>query len=325
MTEAKQADNSDVHSNLQREVDAGLDSHYERVVADRSPAGTFWHYTSADGARNIICDKKIWFTDIRYLNDPGEMQRGIEILQGLAKIALAKAKDRVVEVFLGSFAHEFERVTYEPHAFHIASFSESLDDLPQWVAYGAQATGCAIEFSKSAFDKPTPVHIGKIGAAVFKVSYDEAQLRQDLDYLLQMATKWLGTAVQMGRGPSLQRFFIDLSSAVSIQALMLIVAHKSERYRQEKEVRALIMRRRLPETAVHVRFRTVGGLRVTPYVEYEFGDDTDAHGISQIMLGPMSHSLNDIGFEDVIEVSGIPKLLPTGANRVVRSRIAYRG
>ena len=87
-----------------------------------------YHYTTIEGLKGIISDRKLWLTDIRYLNDKAELGHGYKLINeyqervGGSKLSI---KDDV--------------------CIYVASFSLDNNSLSQWRAY-AKSGGVAIGF-----------------------------------------------------------------------------------------------------------------------------------------------------------------------------------
>ncbi len=325
------------------ESDAGVSRHsalpkdLDRVLQDASKkletlfatydqfsqeTNQLWHYTSIDGAHGILSNATLRFTDILHLNDPGETVRGIKIYEEICKRNLSKFSDRPVQALLKPMAESFARAAHEPHRFYVASFSKAEDDLPQWIAYGANATGCAIELSPKAFQSPAITHANGSAPMIFAMSYDESDLREQLEKLVQIAVQSVLKPKGQFANDEIHAFLTDLASQVSLNALLLILGHKSDRYEHEREIRALIIRRRNDETAKHVKTRVSTGPRVVPYLDYDLNL---FEGLGLIKLGYRAHELNELGFEELLDSSGLKLRLVDGTTRIVRSKVEYRG
>lgn len=104
-----------------------------------------YHYTTAKGLIGIVTGKKLWATNIFYLNDQTEFRFGMELgkqrLQALAEKAEGDEKDRYnsMATLVSQWMKSKDSYLY------VCSFSEAADDLSQWRAY-CPAGGYAIGF-----------------------------------------------------------------------------------------------------------------------------------------------------------------------------------
>lgn len=110
-----------------------------------------YHYTDAGGLKGILTNQQVWFTHWQHLNDPTEMQFGMDV----AKAVLAEVGTRLgpkIKIFCDMvddlFSSENMRSTFE---LYVASFSRARDDLNQWRVYAAKGQGFALSLASSLF------------------------------------------------------------------------------------------------------------------------------------------------------------------------------
>jgi hypothetical protein len=91
-----------------------------------------YHYTNPDGLIGILREKKIWATNIRFLNDTNEV---IEATNTAKKILVSKkesitksSEKNLLQMMLSNLE---DLASY----FYVCSFSEDDDSLSQWRAY----------------------------------------------------------------------------------------------------------------------------------------------------------------------------------------------
>lgn len=86
-------------------ADKILENHFKGHIKS---APRLYHYTSVESARNIIENGTLRFSNIRYLNDPSELQCGLEILdKALPEIPVQTSENKILFC-----AHEFLRFIF---------------------------------------------------------------------------------------------------------------------------------------------------------------------------------------------------------------------
>lgn len=105
------------------------------------------HYTDLSAATSILLNRKIWLTEIRYLNDTEEFFEGANKILERLKITNIEKNDARIKKIIDIFS-EFSNGEFGDKLIFTCSFSKSLDTLSQWRAYGLYA----IEFYDSALD-----------------------------------------------------------------------------------------------------------------------------------------------------------------------------
>ncbi|WP_064616963.1 DUF2971 domain-containing protein [Pseudomonas sp. GR 6-02] len=226
---------------------------------------SLFHYTDAAAVLSIIRNKKIWLTDIRFMNDSDEALDGARYIekeiQGLIKSgdvvtdqALFHLQDFTIETVNEWLA--------EQHAF-IGSFSTIEDHLVQWRSYG----NYAVEFHETLKEDLAPVLVciynietklqlaKNLVADAREAITEELMKYDDVDgYKIAKALWSLGDAVNLFKHPS----FIE-----------------------ENEMR--ICRLESAHSKL-IKYRVRGGI-VVPYLEVGF----ESHHVKAVHIGPMKN------------------------------------
>ena len=135
----------------QTAIDEGEKRWSSAKARRRSPVDTIYHYTNAKNALDILRSGNLWFTERSHVNDPSEIQFGLEVAIEVAKELENKLR---LELPVVSDWLEFvQSKTYEPHAYYVASFSTDGDSLPRWQAYADDGRGLTLGFSVTDFIK----------------------------------------------------------------------------------------------------------------------------------------------------------------------------
>lgn len=110
------------------------------------------HYTDALGLMGIIQHQALWATDARFLNDSMEIHAGLQLVESRCSEMMQRVRtstDRAIRATERLYAAlpEFLYANIEARNIYIVSFSESRDNLRQWMAYCPKNAGYAIEFN----------------------------------------------------------------------------------------------------------------------------------------------------------------------------------
>ena len=126
------------------------DSAPEEDPAERE---ILYHYTDAGGFAGIVQNRKLWATDIRFLNDPLELKYAWEALLTALEAAktdkpeYSEAYDAALQAI--SMTNAIDPEAIEDRLFS-TSFSADGDDFGQWRAYADDAKGMALGFDKES-------------------------------------------------------------------------------------------------------------------------------------------------------------------------------
>jgi Protein of unknown function (DUF2971) len=115
-----------------------------------------YHYTDARGLEGIITAQQIWFTHYQHLNDPTEIEFGMDVAKAtLAEFGARMPKVKIFcDIVTDLFSADNLNSAFE---FYITSFCRNRDDLHQWRNYAQDGQGFAIGLAPQLFaieDKP---------------------------------------------------------------------------------------------------------------------------------------------------------------------------
>jgi Protein of unknown function (DUF2971) len=120
-----------------------------------------WHYTSVTGFQGIVSSKKIFATDLRFLNDRTEFVHAKKTVQAVIDNAGEtdengfRTKDTLQDIvsnLFGSGLLSFERLQV-----FTASFSLAEDQLSQWRGYSRGSSGVSLGFDLRKLRPPSAV------------------------------------------------------------------------------------------------------------------------------------------------------------------------
>jgi hypothetical protein len=236
------------------------------------PPELVYHYTTASGLLGIISTRKLWMTDIEFMNDAAELAYArpiiLESLRTLADEVATTDEDTADDMqayLLRSAAGELEPSAQNYHVYAVC-FCEEGDLLSQWRAYGGEG-GYAIGFRTEWLLEASASHDSFHFA---KVVYGLDNARPHLDAMLnEMAQPVAGFPGSTGN--------VRLMEHV----LPTVPTIKHPTFAEEQEWRLLST----GGGVTGLRFRT-GSVGLVPYVEVGFPDNA----VAQVVVGPGQHS-----------------------------------
>lgn len=228
-----------------------------------------YHYTDVNAVKSILEKKRLWLTDVRFLNDAEEMSEGFKIIIKYLSYQVEKFPDRheqfysAVEYIKGSIMRR-EGYGLDRRPVFVSSFSQSGDLLSQWRAYG----GYALEFDTDAFSFP-----------LSECLYDEDQKYDEAASVSLDCALVIAQSMQENDGQLDEHGYEAFSKIIGLAATM-----KHDSFSEEREYRIVQGHDIDPdvEDGLDINFRPRGNLLV-PYVEIEI----HVESIKTIMVGPM--------------------------------------
>ena len=178
-----------------------------------------YHYTSGEGLLNILNSGHIWASDAAYMNDPGELRYGFDLLADLAKTASSDGK--LSKSILKNLLNEINQVVEEKTAngrVYFVSFCEDGDLLSQWRGYGASGGGYAIGVDPTCLYGPSK-HEKEPERVLTQVLYDRAKQ-------VKWLSSWLNEYISGNPTVDLLYLFSDI-----------LMALKHPSYAEEREWR----------------------------------------------------------------------------------------
>jgi hypothetical protein len=268
--------------------------------------------TTGTGLLGIISDRKMWATDVAYLNDSKEFQYTVDLAREHLKHLQSSVNTSSERELVTEWQGVLNAVTRVP--VYVASFSENADQLSQWRAYG-RGSGYAVGFTpqvlmKAGLQCPHPV-------AWLKCVYDVKEQLGYLSYATQLLLK------KYSRGPIpappddvsyRMGFTVDFFGHL----LVLAGCFKHSAFREESEWR-LIVRQRTREAVVKGRRFRDTGRTLAPFLEIPLELPEQGLRIDQVIVGPTPHM--------EIAVAAVKALLDQRGvthDGVEPSRIPYR-
>ena len=110
-----------------------------------------YHYTTQAGLLGIIRERKIWASNIHYLNDLNEFKHAIDLANTIAWHMAERNKEEWLYKFRDRLKERLEQIS-KIHIF-VFSLSENGDQLSQWRGYCPSGSGYSIGFSREALKR----------------------------------------------------------------------------------------------------------------------------------------------------------------------------
>lgn len=141
-----------------------------------SHPATLWHYTTAEGLKGILHERKIWLTNSSYLNDAEETELARK--QFRSELQSRSTRGRT-EDFRNELITQLQPREDVPGYFSptfLCCFSEDEDSLVQWRGYGRGEGGFAIGFSLPTLFDMKNLHFGKSATWILPCNYVESEI-----------------------------------------------------------------------------------------------------------------------------------------------------
>jgi hypothetical protein len=271
---------------------------------------TMYHYTNDAGLMGIIEKGEFWLTDASYLNDPTELEHGVN--PAFNRIQREAGDEfalflRPLRESLGSNLSQIAR-------FFICSFSKERDDLGQWRAYGDYGKGYSIGFDTEAIERA----FNATGGQSFFVEYSDKELREVQESIVNLALP----LVSLPRGrdmadAAIAGYMGTLARTLAGSVVTAALFFKHMAYSNENEIRLLLIQ--AANTVPDPRYRARGYRRI-PYEVFEWRR-LAANSLRSIVIGPAADAQRNKKFaQECITAAGIDPL----DIRFAKSRIPYR-
>lgn len=282
----------------------------------RKPIPEFlWHYTSYKAFQSIVESKKIFATDLRYLNDSQEFVHARELARKLAEEVVESSDSGVAvgEMFKNAVNLAFN--TGPLHADRlqvmVASFSQARDQLSQWRGYSGASSGVSISFDLSTFRPPLGTETAVVFApCVYELPQKRALLERALSHVARVVVEYTKDFQEaMQRDPQLLSKLKDPTelgpphveglalnarlklavAKVNLDLVRICPLLKDSSFSEEREWRLVLpisVDKHLPNPPL---FRPISDTLV-PYIAYPLCGPNEPTPVNDLILGPGSHA-----------------------------------
>jgi hypothetical protein len=226
-----------------------------------------YHYTTVQGLIGILSDRRIWFTDVRFMNDPSELGSRLNHALSHARDAQmrlihdGKGESEECHLYGEVAAEKQNALDYMSSAF-VFSMSGEPDSLTLWERYAARGGGYAIGLN---IDKLKASLSGANGLEIRAVTcqYTDDQLRAHaLESLQRMLEDYRTNRAEAAAGHRRMESLSILASHFWSRILSADFAWKHPAFAAEAEIRLQIT-----DTGTRERKFRANGAFAQPYVE----------------------------------------------------------
>lgn len=269
-----------------------------------------YHYTTQSGLLGILSAKKIWATQIHYLNDTKEFWHALEVAEaslsaGIGETEIPDHREKLISLRAG-----LETLVGADTC--VVSFSESRDSLGQWRGYGGNQPGFAIGFDFEKLKRIALVSGGALDPCMYG-SNDQ------MDLMGALIAQAVGGTLSDLRGfihpvKGSLVYIADGEFSEKLGDVAPLMKHAA--FEEEQEWR-IVCRPRLDMPIKH----RPGHSMLLPYVEINLLCSGVLECISEIVVGPCPNpKLAEKSLESLLnathDLAGIP--------RITSSRAPYR-
>lgn len=284
-----------------------------------------WHYTSFNGLYGIVETKKIWATDVRFLNDKQEFLHARTIAEKVVEEIEVEHKDGlpVKEILHNFISGTFDYGALSPEKLQVftASFSASEDQLSQWRGYSRGSGGVSIGFDLRGLRSPQLLKkLGGFARCVYSEENKLSLMRHLLrgyvseilslhsqstdegefaDLLARLRKAYPDWPEEKARGELLTTYDEWMESQVrrakaelTLPLLRLSALLKHSSFSEEDEWRLVVPVPTRATPAIGVRKFRPAAAAVVPYLEFPFSNENgDQVKIVDLVMGPESEPL----------------------------------
>ena len=224
-----------------------------------------YHYTSANALKNIIKEKRIWFSDIHYLNDKSELTYTFDMLYRILnqETKLNKKFKEHLKIYMDIhiYGKPLKVIKIPRQNIFVASFSQAPDELSLWNYYtkSDKKFGYNIGFKIDTFmkNKLQNFYCGKV---IYDTNEQEEQIKKALFDYQNIYIKYDNDDER----ESIVSTFIDF---IELTALFF----KHEAFASEREYRNVYIINE-NNNPFQIEYRIHNGIFI-PYIEIEFTID----------------------------------------------------
>lgn len=240
-------------------------------------AGKVWHYTGLGGLRGILQTSSFWASSYRTMNDPGEIEYGLDVLgEAWRSISAGYPQqtvryiDRLIDP--GSLSEAFDHV-------HLLSASREGDSLSQWRAYaGKDGVSLGLDASAPLWSDPRVLQVTSPNIwdmSWVKVLYRRpVQLARGRHFLLEILRR-----LEQDAFPGNPAAYMTSQMYTIAQ----VASFKHPAYADERELRSTVM---LGGARPPIRDTTSGATPYVPFIRLGQSGEVLPLPVTTVRFGP---------------------------------------
>lgn len=273
------------------------------------PTTPLYHYTSMESFKNIVETKRVFATNIYYMDDDAELSYGIDILKKKCEEIKRESSGKDTEI-VEQYIAWLEIMSQPARPFYVCCFTEEDDDLNQWRSYTPPRLGINIGFDAPPIVERMTAQMWKFESCIYGKKHQSNLIDAFLEQFVNANRKW-GTD-QPGNEGYTTNFERTGNFVFNFLARL-----KHPAYSEEKEWRLISP---MMQSMRNVKFR-VGRSMLVPYVDVEiYGSQDNKLDIQRIVIGPTPH--NELALKSIRSL--MHDQIRGSKNDVVSSQIPFR-
>lgn len=252
----------------------------DRLYAD-IPRERLYHYTTFSGLQGIVGSRRLWTSDVRYMNDSAELRHTADLIgtEVNRRIRAGHPRAKLLSQFIDWVSHRI----INGHMVFAASFRANGNLLSQWRAYGTPGKGVSLGFNPGHILRCARRQQFQVGRCIYEPAVQRQLVNQVIDAVEDLADHEPTEAHS-------DHLFATLES--DLLRLAALLKHPSFREEDEWRVVSPVMTEgattREPDSPV--RFRE-GKSMLVPYIEFNLTEAANQPlPIDHVFLGPTAHS-----------------------------------
>jgi hypothetical protein len=244
---------------------------YLDTLAEDPPEEIF-HYTSVDGLYGLLSSRRMWASNLHFLNDVSELKFALDSALDLVRSRAAETTG-YEKTFLNALAEQIRGVNWPE--IYVASFSEDGDLPSQWRSYCPPDGGYSIGFSGAPLADIARCNDFRL----LRCLYDRDEQDNVVKEWLDQALRACESDEPNGREIDLKVFTVPL--VVTLISLAPLLKHDS--FSEEREWR-LSSIPFVPSSSDR-RYQTAAGLLV-PFRVVPIEDESLRFPLTRVRIGP---------------------------------------
>ena len=279
-----------------------------------------YHYTSQDGLLGILQNKKLWMTNILYLNDSSEFEYTLNIVKKEIKIIMEEIPQKPQPALSNSINKNdigyglsikidsdinFNKYTFFESIYQILdrfllssfatesyvfSLSKKKDDLNQWRGYCPEEGGYCIEFNNT--DLSSIINSRK-NYAIKQCIYDIKEINKIVKSIIDKTNRLIENNQD---GLMMSKFNSEVSATLLSNIVYISSFIKHISFSDELETRIIHYGK-----CNVMKYRN-GKSMILPYMELPITNENDDLPISKIIIGPTpNQELSKMSVQHLVE------------------------
>jgi len=241
------------------------------------PRQCLYHYSDARGLEGILRTGEIHATDLRFMNDAGELHYGQSLIRDVAEQQLHSCTDRIRSAF-SVVPSSLQDLSFR---FYASCFCEDSDVLSQWRAYGNAGGGYAIGFDFNALISVMREagHARSLQRVDYNLSSQKTRVGRAFAEFIRIANR---CETEFKEHPECQAAVDYCASSASLFLVLELSRMKHPAFREEQEFRIVEIASEAPKN-----FRVSRSGLLVPFIKLVFGGaDSEPRTVAELRWGP---------------------------------------